>query len=56
VDDRRHVPRGKDAGSVDMQTYRRDRGRRIAVRDVCQAPWFISRTGPWLQRGEPARD
>ena len=46
VDDTRHAVRGKDAGSVDIQAYRRDRGRRIAPRDACQAPWFTSRTGP----------
>jgi hypothetical protein len=38
VDDTRHVSRGKDAGSVDIWSYRRDRGRRIAARDACQAP------------------
>jgi hypothetical protein len=38
VDCTRHVPRGKDAGSANMQAYWRDRGRRIAVRDACKPP------------------
>jgi hypothetical protein len=38
VDGTRHVPRGKDAESADIQRYRRDRGRRIAARDACKTP------------------
>jgi len=45
VDDTRHSPRGKDAGSLDMQAYRGDRGRGIAGCDVCQPPWLIFRAG-----------
>ncbi len=31
-----------------MRAYRRDRGRSLAPRGACQAPWFIFRTGPWV--------
>jgi len=44
VDGTRHVPRGKDAGSVNMRAYCRDRGRGLAVRDACKRPWSISRS------------
>jgi len=44
VDGTRHVPRGKDAGSVNMRAYWRDRGRGLAVRDACKPPWSISRS------------
>jgi hypothetical protein len=61
VDGTRLGPRGKDAGSVNMEPYWRDPrgpqrvrstfwgrtdGRRIVARGACQALLIISRTGP----------